>query len=288
MLGFSIFAGQGAYVIFQNMKNSVIRLLISLLIIGSPLVIFLPAFEGKLISPAMKIAIPTDYFSLFHWLNTQDHDKRVALLPAGNMWNWINYRWGYQGAGFLQFGIPQPILDRDYDRWNNTNENYYWELSRAISTKDIKELENVFQKYDVSFILLDLSVISRENDRSLSTTDLVLMLETSSIFKHANQFGNILVYENVHSSPSIRTTNTLPAINPYTWTDNDVAYRQIGDYSTSSTANFTYPFRSLFTKRAVDEREFSITDVLDKKIYRYLKRRPVLCSYQKQSNHAEC
>ena len=62
----------------------------------------------------------------------------------------------------------------------------------------------------------------------------------------------------------------LPIVVPsYRWTDNDIAYGELGDYISENTQHATrntqiiYPYRSLFTKRSVDEREFEVKETSD-------------------------
>ncbi|MEK7587988.1 MAG: hypothetical protein AAB457_04185, partial [Patescibacteria group bacterium] len=206
---------------------------------------------------------------LFSWFDKQNHNERVAIFPIQTFWNWTYYTWGYQGAGFLQFGIPQPILDRDYDRWSKFNENYYWELSRAIYTKDPIAVESVFSKYDIRYILLDENVISRDNNRSLYIDETKALISQIPTVTVAQSFGNITVYERnyktLQSFVSLKTN--LPTVSPtYKWTDNDVAYQELGDYIADESCHVSrvacrvFPFRSLFTKRSVDEREFKISE----------------------------
>ena len=93
----------------------------------------MPAFNGNLISPLMRIKIPSYYFDVFSYFNRQKDDGRIANLPIQSPWGWEYYDWykdkprfaedstrraSYQGAGFIWFGIKQPLLNRDFDRWN--------------------------------------------------------------------------------------------------------------------------------------------------------------------------
>lgn len=240
----------------DHIRERVARLLLYGALLVLPLVAFQPAFTGNLINPAMRLAIPSYYFNVFDWFKSQNPTGRVAILPAHSFWNWTNYRWGYQGAGFLQFGIPQPILDRDYDRWNPENENYYWELSRAIYTKEATELESVLSKYNVSYVLLDTSIISRENSRALYIDELTSMLSELPEYRLKKTFGTVSIYVKQNFTPDLTLVENLPEVSPaYVWNDNDIAYKQFRNYvvSDQNTNNtITYPYRSLFTKRTND------------------------------------
>ncbi|MGB9637579.1 MAG: hypothetical protein ACPLY7_02160, partial [Microgenomates group bacterium] len=119
----------------------------------------LPAFKGNLISPFIRINIPQDYFDLFSFFKNRPKSERIALFPASSFWGWEYYRWGFEGAGFVWFGLKQPVLVRDFDRWQPANENFYWEISYAIYSKNEELFEDVLQKYQVKWLLFDESKI---------------------------------------------------------------------------------------------------------------------------------
>ncbi len=147
-------------------------------------------FREGLVSKYVQQKIPQEYFELFEFFK-HEPVGRVALFPVQTPFGWIYRKWGYQGAGFLWFGMKQPILWRDFDRWSPYNEGFYREISQAIynceSGSDrlsvISDQERVSQattsggvtegsdssctmwvgrvlrKYDVEYVLLDRSVI---------------------------------------------------------------------------------------------------------------------------------
>jgi len=124
-----------------------------------------PAFRGYLINPAMRVDIPDRYFEMFDYFNEQTEYGRVVDLPIHTFWGWVSYSWnppkaGYQGAGFLWFGIKQPLLDREFDRWNIANEQAYRELSTAIYSEDPFLLQKTLEKYKVRWLVLDMSVVA--------------------------------------------------------------------------------------------------------------------------------
>jgi hypothetical protein len=136
------------------------------LLVSSGLVFFsLPAFKGYLINPAMRVDIPDRYFDMFSYFDSQKEYGRVAELPIHSFWGWETYSWntrgtGYQGAGFLWFGIKQPLLDREFDRWNIANEQPYRELSVAVYSEDSSLLQKTLEKYKIRWLILDESLVA--------------------------------------------------------------------------------------------------------------------------------
>ncbi len=137
-------------------------------LLGVFLIIFtLPAFKGHLFYEKERINIPKEYFQTFDFFKHQDKNTRIANLPQYTFWGWTFYKWGYGGSGLSWYGIEQPILDRAFDVWSAEDENYYWELSSAIYSKNPKNLENVLNKYQISWLMIDKNVINPQKPKGI-------------------------------------------------------------------------------------------------------------------------
>lgn len=162
-----------------------------------------PAFNGNLISPSMRVKIPERYFEMFEFFNQQDEYGRVADLPIHSFWGWMYYNWddstklGYQGAGFLWFGIKQPLLNREFDRWNITNQKYYQDMTYAVYSMDSQKLVAVLEKYKIRWILVDESIIAPGLDQKiLFYENIKKLLGSNSNIRLADDFGDgLYVYE---------------------------------------------------------------------------------------------
>jgi len=150
-----------------------VSVLVSIAVVATLFWYMYPAFNGYFISPSMRMNIPDRYFKMFDYFNNQDEYGRVANLPIHTFWGWVYHDWfepsrtGYQGAGFLWFGIKQPLMDREFDRWNIINEQYYREMSRAVYSEKVDLLESVLEKYKIRWLLFDSSVMAPAADEKL-------------------------------------------------------------------------------------------------------------------------
>lgn len=223
----------------------------------------LPAFQGSFFYDNLRIKLPSDYMMLFKYMATRDPNGRTAYFPQPSYWSWKHYSFGYVGSGFLWYGLRQPLLDRAFDPWSNRNENYYWELSYALYSKDPAKLDAVLAKYDIRYIISDGYLLASGDDRALIPEEIAAELADIPSVRAVATFGRLKVYErDARTQSFVRTAGTLPQVPAYQWTDNDVAYRDLGDYAAgkkTEARSIAYPFRSLFTKRALDEREFTVT-----------------------------
>lgn len=250
---FSVFFAFGIYGL-RKIIPKIARPVISFLIIISLLYFMLPAFQGNLISPSMRIKIPEEYFSMFNWLNKQEDSGKIANLPINSFWGWEYYNWyadlspSFQGAGFLWFGIKQPLLTRDFDRWNPSNEQYYREMSYAIYSQNSKLISSVIQKYDIHYILLDKNTIAPQNNSNVlfypQTESLLNTLVQNGTLESPVKFGKIAVYKLKNQQMQEFSTLSSNTANLY----EDFAFEKYGNYISSGKTDFNLTDNSSILK----------------------------------------
>ena len=154
-----------------------------------------PLFQGKLFFSQEQLAIPKEYFQLFAFFKKQDTNTRIANFPQPSFWGWEHYNFGYAGSGFLWYGIAQPILDRAFDVWSNYSENYYYEVSQAVYTKNPILLNHVLQKYQVNWVIIDKNLRNPPSPKELFFPELEQMIVQIPQIKKVKSFGNIDIYK---------------------------------------------------------------------------------------------
>lgn len=237
------------------------------------LVIFtFPVFQGKLFYPQTKVNIPQEYFQTFEFLNKEENKGRIANLPQNNFWGWSFYDWGYSGSGFIWYGIESPVLDRAFDVWSREDENYYWELSYALYTKNNSLVESVLNKYQIRWVMIDESVVNvySNNVNYLNVID--SLSHGNGSLKLVKTIGKIKLYQ-VNPGKKIDNfvylTGDLPDVNPDNkWNNVDNFYNKNGEYKTSGSLNsegqaFYYPFGSLFTGKNQENIQLEIEEIDD-------------------------
>ncbi len=212
----------------------------------------LPAFNSNLINPKMRIKIPKEYFSMFDWFNNQPQG-RIANFPINSFWGWTYHDWGYQGAGFLWFGLKQPLLDREFDRWSKNNEQYYREMTQAVYSQNSQLFKQVIEKYNIGYLLLDKSIIapvSNEKDKVLFYDEIEKLILNDGNIEKVAQFGEkISVYktnqiDNINGFLLSNASNIGPKAVFY----EDFAYEKLGNYLTNK--NYTsFPFRDFINNQ---------------------------------------
>jgi hypothetical protein len=291
MFGLSVFFGLTMDQILRIAKKPIFKYFLVLGVCLSLVVFMWPAFRGNLISKNRRTQIPEDYFQLYSWFADKDPNGRIGVFPMPVFWGWDYYRWGFEGAGFIWFGLKQPVLVRDFDRWNPYNENYYWETSYALYSKNRELFEKVMQKYQVKWLVVDSNLINPAWPAALFDEELNVILASSNQFALEKTIGNLKIYRtNTLSDQSVDLFQNLPSVGPnYSWTNYDRAFSELGNYFSNqpsvisnqlpvtsnqepttdhrSPITIYYPFRSLFTGRNPNELDFEISETQDSYIF---------------------
>lgn len=216
MFVYSVFFAYGLLVIFTFFKRKRLALWLLFSTFSLALILFAwPVFQGQLISSRLRLKIPDEYSQMTNWLNQQEQG-RVLQLPIHSLWGWEYRDWGFQGAGFTWFGLKQPILVRDFDRWSLANEKAYQELSYALYSKNLPLFETLLGKYNIQWLLWDQSIIAPENDLKV-----LFIQETGELFtqsqniKLVKEFGFLKIYQfsgknNNEEYPQLTDFTNLP------------------------------------------------------------------------------
>ncbi len=261
---FSFLIVHGAGLLVKILKKRFLTIFVCPILIFFLLSFSFPVFQGKLINPNLRIKIPQEYFQLFRFFKQQPKNTRIANFPQQTYWGWNKYQWDYSGSGFLWYGIEQPLLDRAFDPWSDKNENYYWEISYALYSKNQELFEKVLEKYQINWLLVDGNVINPSSPKALYFDELEEMISKSNKISLAQEFNKIKIYQVALETPVkdfVFLAQNLPQIEPqYNWNNYDQAYFENGSFFSGSTPEIFYPFRSLFSGRAQEDLEFKVED----------------------------
>lgn len=254
-----------------SQKNKSIKSVLSsglIIFIGASLFfVALPSFRGYFVSPEMKVKIPKDYFELIAFFKKEDKNKRIALLPEYTFWGWFYHNWGYDGSGFLWYGIEQPIVSRTFDVWSPKSESYFWEMKMALEAEDLTKLEKILQKYEIDFLVLDKSLLPvAATTEGMQTDRTESLLAKSQLVVLNRKWQNLSLYQVKQEEKAnnfISLVSNLPNVGPEVKVmTEDTAYQKIGDYKTdkSSKFDFYYPFLDLTSQIKVMGEEWELSE----------------------------
>jgi hypothetical protein len=230
----------------------------------------LPALKGNLVSSSMKVEYPEYYFEMFEWFDQQDREGRIVKLPINDFFGWTYQNWptdslqGYQGAGFIWFGLQQPILDREFDRWVDKNEYFYTEIASAVKNNNPEKFNQALQKYQVSWLLFDRTALDPDKNAPDSYNLFTQLIVNNSSISLAQTFGPIEIYKfsgisnDWITSESFVTTNSQSSNLKY-----DPIYSDNGPYvlSPDTRSSVSYPFIDLLKDETALPIVLSETDI---------------------------
>jgi|GEM_PF-6098069 len=237
-----------AYFFILGLQSISSKISVYLLAAISLFILALPSFQGHFFQDEVKITIPSEYFELSTFFHKQPKNLRIALFPETNIYGWYDYDWNYTGSGFLWHLIDQPIVSRSYDVWSRNSENYYWEITQAINSRNYLNIKNVFSKYQINYLIVDHSLNNGSAKTRSKQLDILdpLLNQFTPVFKSKN----IIVYQ-ITNTDLFSTTDLLPNVGPIAGSLNqDIAFANHGHYQTNpqQSYDFFYPFINLQTQ----------------------------------------
>lgn len=220
-----------------------------------------PAFTGNFTSPFLRLSVPSDYQATMTYFNGQNPDGRILTFPLNSFWNWEYRNWGHRGSGFLWYGISQPLLIRAFDPWSNQNEQLYNEFATSYSNKDIASFDTLLKKYDVSFILIDKTVLNTISPKPVDYGEVEEFLSKSTLVKKDASFGTQLIYKSrklpskVAQLPLLNTINSYPATSQQS---KDTLISSSGNYYVSAkNPDIITPLPSISTLKLQKDNQFN-------------------------------
>ncbi len=272
---YSILFAWGAYNLSHKLKLSKTNIQTVCLMFLILIVLYsFPALKGHFISSEMKVKIPQEYLEMMDYFKYEDHNKRITLLPDNTLWGWFSNKWGYDGSGFIWYGIEQPIVSRTFDVWSNKSEGYYWEMRTALDSVDNLKFKQVLEKYNIDFIVLDRSLLPlSSNYKAMQYEKIDEMLTKTPNLILTKNWKYLSIYRVVHNKPVdkfVSVQNNLPNIGPEIKISNDdTAYANFGDYITDHTQKFDmyFPFLDLTTQARIQNKKWNIIE--EKKLLKF-------------------
>lgn len=232
---------------------------LSLIVLFSGLILInaYPVFKGQFTSPFLRLSIPEGYSNAISYFNSQNPNGRVLTFPMESFWNWEYRNWGHRGSGFLWYAIPQAYITRAFDPWSIENENLYSQISSAYSNNDISQFDLLIQKYGITHILIDKTILNTLTPKSIDYGKIEEFINQSTILKKDKDFGIISVYRGPEGSEVNSISNSTLKVYPdIKQNTNDNIIGSAGNYITSKNADITLPFASISTLKLQKDNEF--------------------------------
>lgn len=217
---------------------------------GAIILFSLPAFLGEMIGKNVRVAFPERYNQLFDWFKAHP-EGRIALMPINTKFGWEYRNWGYEGSGFLTYGIPNPVLYRDFDRWNSANEDFYTQNAFALYANDNQSFVDTLKKYRVKYVLLDESIINAGGSDSILKINEIKEIAEEENWKKVDNFDFLTVFDTGIDTAEVFAPASYSKVNAnLSYASRDPIYSNLGDYVDED--GITYPFVNLDKRLGVE------------------------------------
>ncbi len=231
------------------------------------LITSVPAFTGNYVAREMRVSVPAEYIEVMEMFRNIDPSKRIALLPDYTFWGWFNHKWGYNGSGFLWYGIKQPIVSRTFDVWNENSESYFWEIKYAIDSENKDLFEKVLEKYDIDYLIFDNSLLpisSTIKGMQYDRLENLLLDSIRTVLVKENKYLQVYkverdVSDNSFVSMYTALPNAGPAVPRMKY---DSMYHLYGMYisTTSQPYDIYFPYLDLLSETRLQQPDWSLSE----------------------------
>lgn len=203
-LSYALLFGLGFHKIITQIKNLkakiIITICLSVLFFG---ILVLPIWKGTLYGGGVqntRIKIPAYYANLNMYLNNQNDDARILMLPIvpgdGANYNWADGK--YNGIDPSEFLFERPVISKILR--TKYFDAKYMQLNQAFTSNNSKEFSSLLDQTNVKYFVL-------RNDIDIPTNDILSPENTKKILNsfpeiiYKQSFDKLDLYEYAKSNP---------------------------------------------------------------------------------------
>ncbi|KUK76195.1 MAG: transmembrane(s)protein, partial [candidate division WS6 bacterium 34_10] len=163
-------------------------------------------FTGDLFPKRALIQIPNEYFQVKQYIEeNRQEEERILYLPPANNNYFRTYDWGFWGSNFISYIIPNPIMDLSSAIGSKYGEKAMLDIQQAFRAKDEEKLNKIIAKYEIEYILVDLSLDEEgftyswdwgEVDRFWNNFELAYSTDNLYLYKTDTSTTEVLIESN--------------------------------------------------------------------------------------------
>jgi len=163
-LSLPFLASLGVGVLAKRLKRRPLRYLLILATVGFQLAFVFPFFRGELVNRREFVKIPRPYFELRRFLTEEElTKKRIYAAPESNMLYFRNHQWGFYGSVFLNYFLPNPVIEKALITGSPENEDIFFNLVNAYYSENPRFFAQALALAKAELVLADKSVTGKGN-----------------------------------------------------------------------------------------------------------------------------
>ena len=147
-----------------------IFILFSLALVTVPLLFYMEyIFQGDLFTERATVVLPEEYYE-FAGKIRKDPTSRIYYAPPSNNGYFREYEWGFVGSQFISYLVPNPVMDMSLAIGSDVGEKAMNEIRNIYDSNDVEKFNSVLEKYDVTYLLVDRSLVKGRYGHELDWT----------------------------------------------------------------------------------------------------------------------
>ncbi len=163
-LSLPFLAALGVGLSLEKAKWQRLKYLLIFVIGGLQLAFVFPFFKGELVNRREFVKIPRPYFALRQFLAEEGlTQKRLYVAPESNMLYFRHYRWGFYGSVFLNYFLPNPLIEKALITGSPENEDVFFNIVNAYYSENPEFFARALALAKIDLVLADKSATGKGN-----------------------------------------------------------------------------------------------------------------------------
>jgi hypothetical protein len=183
-------------------------------------------FQGQLINGTNIVSVSEEYLALKSYLENNDPDSRIYIAPESNTLYFRSYAWGFFGSSFLNYLIPNPIVEKALTTSSLQSEDAQFILERLYNTRNPKAFVLALRRYNVPLVLYDKKIARLHNGYPYDVTLAASVLENNPDLSVLWRQGSLVLYRVTESE--ISQSDITPLYDGHDWRSVNTAFALAG------------------------------------------------------------
>ncbi len=203
-----VFASIGVVGLIGRLRRG--KTLMTVGVVVALFVYVVPFWRGELIGSRGKVIVPEAYFHLRDFLKTRDPTERVYVAPEANSLYFHSYAWGFFGSSFLNYLLPNPLIEKALVTGSADSETAQQVLESAYYAENPDLFAQTLRHYQTPWVLLDKSSAPLDNGYAYDWEAARVAVEDNSQLSLVWKDQQLALYRIKDQSDSTRAQPMLP------------------------------------------------------------------------------
>ncbi len=154
-----------------------------------------PFFIGDFTGTKAQMVLPEDYMQLKEYLAKNYPTQRIYIAPEANTLYFRSLSWGFFGSSFLNYLIPNPLIEKAFTTGSLENETAQNVLENSLYSQDSSVFARALIYYKTPLVLMDKYASPSDNGYTYDWAVIENGIEKSPYLQRVWQKGELSLYK---------------------------------------------------------------------------------------------